>query len=194
MKIQASTAIATLPLARAFDQTLSAPDDRLGGYLRSAAEDSHAVKQAAAPDGLGALPEDVIPWGESHFSSSLTADLLGLGSEWPWTITRTAQEIKMFCPGRVNPETGKHEDKQIILSSDPSQPGKAILKIMMDGDWMAPVFGRLVTQAGGAVFQGDGGETVSLKANRKGFRIDLDGFERICPDLDGCGIQMDRVS
>ena len=191
MKISANTPVVTLPAKRAFDHAPAAPDARLGDYVRSAAWDSQAVKQAA-PDGLSAMPEGVIPQGESHFSSSLTADFFGLGGEWPWTITRTANEIKMFCPGRVNPDTGKHEDKQIILSSDPSQPGKATLRIMMDGDWLAPVSGRLVPQAGGAVFQGDGGETVSMQANRTGFGLDLDGFGRICPDLDGLGIQMDR--
>lgn len=192
MKIQATHSPVALlaPPSLKAEPAPTGTDPQLSAYLRSATSDAQAVKG----DGLSALSEDMIPMGESRFDSSLTADFLGLADEWPWTITRTPNEIRMFCPGGYNAEKGKNEDKQIILTADPSNPGKATLRMMIDGDWRPSVQGRLVAQNGGAVFQGAEGEMVSLKANRKGFRLDVEGCDKICPELDGHGVQMDRKS
>ncbi len=182
MKIQLghATPTALLPSPVLQPAVPAAGDLRLNNYLVTAVGDSQALKQ----DGLDEIGLDVIPMGESHFDSSLTADVLGLADEWPWTITRSPNEIRMFCPGRFNPETGKNEDKQIVLTS---QNGKVTLKIMIDGDWLPPIQGQLKN----GIFQGEGGQTVQIQANRKGFRLELDN---VYPDLDGRGIQMDRKS
>lgn len=182
MKIQANHTSATALLTPSVlpTATPTTGDSRLSSYLLAAAGDTQALKQ----DSLDAIGQDVIPMGESHFDSSLTADILGLADEWPWTITRSPNEIRMFCPGRFNPETGKNEDKQIVLTSE---NGKVTLKIMIDGDWLPPIQGQLHN----GVFQGEGGQTVQIQANRQGFRLELDN---VYPDLDGRGIQMERKS
>ncbi|MGE0491467.1 MAG: hypothetical protein AB7S38_19815 [Vulcanimicrobiota bacterium] len=189
------TNVVNRPFEWAENVSLEAPPEQpqmspeLRNYYRNAADDVQSLRTTTARP--LPIPQQVIPNGDSTWKSKPDSMFSFLCDEWTWSVTRTDDQLRMFCPGCDR--QGNNQDKQIVLQNNPD--GSTTLKIQFDGQWLPDVKGRVEQTRNGMVFVGENGMRIEMRNTRDGFDLSFDGMEKLpgkLPKLNGETIKFRR--